>query len=389
MQENFATMELNRRKAALTPVLITAASEGLVDQKQIEALSTYLLSRGVDVQAESFGAGQEDGLDTPLAAQPSPAVEESEMPRFIRGFHDILISIGIIAGLIGLLGIGSAFAVVPGVIVLAEIFVKRQRLALPAFVLTGFFSASVFVATIPIVDEIYTGMRDIWEPYAVFFVVLALALSAFYWRYRVPVAFAALMVSGIATIVLTIHAIILRLSGKDNLVFDYPSVWSLLLGSFAVLVFGFALRLDLADPLRITRRSDAAFWMHLVAAPALLYTMISLIFLNSASNWFNTDMGITQAGSIIASVIMLMLVGIILDRRAFVTSGLASLGYAFYAVFTKGGFEGIETKTIFFAILMLLGGVVLSLGLGWLPLRRLILSVMPLQAQNRLPPIRR
>ena len=34
-------------------------------------------------------------------------------------------------------------------------------------------------------------------------------------------------------------------------------------------VFAFAMRWDLQDPERITRRSDVAFWLHLAAAPLI------------------------------------------------------------------------------------------------------------------------
>ena len=54
----------------------------------------------------------------------------------MRGFHDILITVGIVVLLLGLGTLVNFLGVLPAIIVLAEWFVRRQRLALPAFTLT-------------------------------------------------------------------------------------------------------------------------------------------------------------------------------------------------------------------------------------------------------------
>ena len=46
---------------------------------------------------------------------------------------------------------------------------------------------------------------------------------------------------------------------------------------FAVALFSLAMQFDLADRLRVTRRSDVAFWLHLAAAPALLYAIFAAL----------------------------------------------------------------------------------------------------------------
>jgi hypothetical protein len=78
----------------------------------------------------------EVSLDAPRALEDEAAVEPSEAPRFLRGFHDILITIGIVVLLLGLGTLVNFLVVLPAIIVLAEWFVRRQRLALPAFTLT-------------------------------------------------------------------------------------------------------------------------------------------------------------------------------------------------------------------------------------------------------------
>jgi hypothetical protein len=42
-------------------------------------------------------------------------------------------------------------------------------------------------------------------------------------------------------------------------------------------VFAAAMSFDLSDRDRMTRRSDCAFWLHLLAAPLIVHSLISLI----------------------------------------------------------------------------------------------------------------
>jgi hypothetical protein len=88
--------------------------------------------------------------------------------------------------------------------------------------------------------------------------------------------------------------------------------------------------------------------------------------------------------------VLLMLIGIVLDRRAFVTSGLISFGYAFKVLLTEGGFAKLaaSTDTLVFITFLAIGIVVLSLGIGWQPLRRLILGNLPNGLRELVPPVR-
>ncbi len=64
------------------------------------------------------------------------AWSDTETPRFVRGFHDVLITIGVAVALGGLWGLAALYAVLPAIIVLSEILVRRQRLALLTVSLT-------------------------------------------------------------------------------------------------------------------------------------------------------------------------------------------------------------------------------------------------------------
>lgn len=392
MQVNYDLSDWEKRKGTLLPVLDAAAGEGMVAPDQLGRLADFLLGRGITVGSaplQAVNPGLRDSLDMPIASEPMSTVEESEAPRFIRGFHDILITIGVIIGLLGLGGLATIYAVIPATIVLAEILVRRQRLALPAVVLTIAFAMSASFAIYPLIDGTEGTASDSWQ-LVVFLATISVVTFLFFWRYKIPIAYATGFVTGYAALVVGLALIVLKLSQDEKFFDTHPLMLGLFLGIFAALVFGTALKFDFADRLRLTRRSDVAFWMHLAAAPAILYTIMAFVYLNGDQGWFASNSSIYQAAAIVAAVLVLMLIGIVLDRRAFVTSGLLSFGYAFKVLLTEGGFEQLVSSadTLAFVILLAIGIIVLSLGIGWQPFRRLVVGALPLAAQDLVPPIR-
>ena len=389
MQVKFDLSDWQGRQARLLPILDDAAQAGLVPAGGTAKLGEFLLGRGVGVMSELPAADPSGvGLDTPRAEEPSSPVEESEAPRFIRGFHDILITIGIIVGLVGLGGLASVYAVIPAAIVLAEILVRRQRLALPAVTLTVATVVAASMGTLPIWDGLDAPYED-WIPVGIF-ATIAVVGFLIYWRYKVPLALAGGIVTLFATIVYSAALVTRWMSGNPAFFETRPTALVGFLGLFAVLVFGAALRFDIGDRHRVTRRSDVAFWMHLAAAPAILYTVMAEIYLGNADGWFSTATSVWQAAAIVGAVVVLMLVGIVLDRRAFVTSGLLSFGYAFKVLLTEGGFAKLTaaTDTLVFLTFLAIGVVVLSLGIGWQPLRRVIVGNLPGGIRELVPPVR-
>lgn len=391
MQVKYDLGDWEKRKAGLLPILDAAATEGIVARDQLGKLADFLLGRGVlaGARPESVSvAGEPGGLDAPLAAEPVSAMEESESPRFIRGFHDILITIGVIIGLLGLGGLASVYAVIPAAIVLAEILVRRQRLALPAVVLTIALVTACGIGAYPLIDIGDSLTTDRLEFFILAAVTCAVCLL-YFWRYKVPLALAVGLVTGLGTCVYALALFAELVSGNDMLFETHPVMASVYLGIFAALVFGTALKFDFADRLRLTRRSDVAFWMHLAAAPAILYTILLLVFLPGEGEWFSADTNLYQAAAIVVAVAALMLIGIILNRRAFVTSGLLSFGYAFKVLLTEGGVERFFSsgETLTFVILLAVGIVVLSLGIGWQPLRRAVVGNLPDAIRLVVPPV--
>ena len=299
-----------------------------------------------------------------------------EMPRFVRGFHDVIITIGIIAVAGGAVMLFHASALIPLSLLLAEIFVRWQRLALPAFTLTVTFMIGSFYLARWLLNDLWpeSGLTPLL---AINFV----ALSVFYWRYRVPVALACLIVTGLCVLLdLALTPVISSGSVRDNLL--WVGLLSLV---FALLSFVIAMRFDMLDLARVTRRSDVAFWLHLVTAPALLFSLLLLIFINF--RLWESD-GTANAVITIIIVAGMMLVGILIDRRAFVTSGLISLGVAVYYMLVHEGGLGERFQATAFS-LVVVGLVVLSLGSCWRALRGLIVPRLPTALQAKLPPVQK
>ncbi|MEZ5873136.1 MAG: hypothetical protein R3D32_15095 [Nitratireductor sp.] len=378
--------------ADLARALQDAADEGILTSEQSGALARFLADRGfASMPVASHPEAIFPDLDSPVEPEAN-VLEESEAPRFVRGFHDILITIGVIAALSGLWGLvnqlgaylAGPVAALAATLVLAEILIIRQRLALPAFVLSIFFCVTVSAIVVQLFDNPIDERGALGVGVLTF--GLPLALIPYYWRYRVPAALAA-MIASVAHLAFLLSAVLLQgLMGLEDIFKQEPLQLRLLALIFALGVFAVAMHFDLRDPARVTRRSDVAFWLHLIAAPALLYSVFDIVIHDGSSKgWFQGNIGFSQAIIALVVVAVMMLIGIVIDRRAFVTSGLISLGIAIGVIAREASFDLTQLAAL---PVFLVGLVVLILGVGWQRLRRIIVSILPGELQRKLPPIR-
>lgn len=372
---------------ALKAILDKAADQGLIEARQAAPLAVHLAAHGVGVpsMAGEIGAKSAGGflaeLTQPKDDAPFGPSEESEAPRFVRGFHDVLITVGVVVALTGLAMLGTVFALIPAVIVLAEILVRRQRLALPAFALTIAYVMSVSWIVITLFGG-DSSLGTVGQMVAIY-AGCAAALAPFYWRYRVPVSLAALVLAGIGLA----YFIVMQLSGAGTLEETVTSGFSLVTAFvFSLAAFAAAMWFDIRDRMRVTRRSDVAFWLHLGTAPALLNSALGVALWQTSpgSFWMQSLTG-GQAAVALAVLIAFMLIGLIIDRRAFVTAGILSLGYALSALI-KNAVTGFDTSYLFAWSALAVGITVLLLGVGWLPLRARLLTVLPAAIRERVPP---
>ena len=333
-----------------------AVADGVLDAQQAERLLAFLRSR----------AARTDRRDP-----------DDERFRLVGGFNDIFVTIGIglvFAPLAFLFGSSVAFPFIGAIVawVLAEIFTRQRRMALPSIALAIGFAGFCGACIAPFLgSDIWTAAStatDRLVPLAA--VAAALGAGVHYARFRVPIdgllVFAALQ-GAIAWIIASL------LPGWFG---AHLTAYVLIVGLVA---FGLAMAFDVSDPARVTHRSDIAFWLHLVAAPLIVHGMLAGVV--GASRF-----GGEQAWPVLALTCVFTLIALVVDRRALIVSALTYAGGAIgYLINRGGGFWKTETLS---PTLLLLGAAILLLSIGWRGLRARIVPLLPLGTlRQRLPPI--
>lgn len=304
---------------------------------------------------------------------------DDEKFRLIGGFNDVFVTIGVgllVAALFGLargLGFNIGFAVLALVAAwgLAEFFSRRMRLALPSIALAIMFAGAASYIAISLGSTVSgsfdnEGVAGLWTMFA----GLGAAIAALVHerRFRVPID-TAIAASGVVCMLSGLLGTIAPAWTSEN--------WSLLMGLFGLGVFALAIRFDASDPKRQTRRADIAFWLHLLAAPMIVHAVIPLVTGHIGA------MGTPQAVGILVLFAALGLVGIVIDRRALLVSGLTYAGIAIAYLLSQGVEEGLGLSLT----LLTLAALVLGLSAGWKSLRRSILPLLPLDAiRHSIPP---
>src|SRR5262249_7955882 len=97
----------------------------------------------------------------------------------------------------------------------------------------------------------------------------AAAAGIYYFRFRLPFALLPIAAS----------LVIVVIAGSRVALADVQAhaVVTLTCG---LAVFAAAMRFDLSDRERVTRRSDCAFWLHLLAAPLIVHSLVSMAIRN-------------------------------------------------------------------------------------------------------------
>jgi hypothetical protein len=343
--------------------------------------------RGI-VSADQAGALRALAREPNVAGVREP--QDDERLRFISGFGDVFVTIGLglflgsaayfIYQAVGPLPMWAGLAVMSWL--LAEFFTRVRRMALPSivllivFALTSSFALATALGTGMAAARPFSSPRGplglfglmFTEPMTVAGVALLTAglVAAHYWRFRVPVTIAA----GAAAVAAAVLAFVFALAPGPTV-----QTMNLLLLVCGLAIFALAMRFDMSDPRRLTRRTDIAFWLHLLAAPLIVHPLISGLLGGRGRADPET------AVAILAVFLALAFVAVIIDRRAMLVSGLTYAGVAFSTLLRQ---SALADKTMP-ATLLALGAFVLLLSAGWRPLRRAILSALPSAFARRLP----
>ena len=345
------------------------------------------------VAAGAISAESATALRTFIEGQRSaPAVDEEQF-RLITGFNDIFVSIAAVILMVAVGWIGQSIGqslntaidhdgpsfLAPAAVAatswgLALFFTAKRRMALPSIILLLAFVGSVF-ATVGFIGALAVGdPPDSQEGlYAGIIAAIAGAVAAgaawIHWkRFRVPITVAA----GAAAVAAIVVGLLIAVLGDPEL------YQNLLLGVVLVLgigVFLFAMRWDSSDPARLTRRSDVAFWLHLLAAPMIAHPIFALLGLSDG----NATIG--EGLVVVLLYILFGLTALAVDRRALLVSALAYVLFALNELFKQ--FGAIELNVAFTALLI--GSSLLLLSAFWHQAREAVVKPLPESLRAKLP----
>ncbi len=346
--------------------LKAAVGSGLINEKQAADLISLSDSR----------RGARENLN--------PGDEPFEL---FKGFNEIFIVIGLLIlsmGWWGVVGLALGDEIINlqdyalwvtlisgGFLwLLSEYFVRKRRMVAPAIALSVLFAANAAFGFTAVMSEPFMVAQNDYSSVPFPLLLATLTTLIYWWRFRVPFAMAMIAVGLFAVAIVYTASRGGRVDSINDLFLlsaGGPFAWiTLVLG---LLVFAVAMIFDMSDPHRVTRRSANGFWLHVIAAPALVNTMaLSLLDQdNSASNMI-----------LLAVLAMFAVVAIVIDRRSFL---IAAIGYIVALAATVFDGDGAALTVL------ILGIVLLLLGAFWERIRARILRMMPgFVPLHRLPP---
>ncbi len=281
----------------------------------------------------------------------APGADEESF-RLITGFNDIFVSIAAVILLVAVAWIGeSIHKALAGAFVaasawfLAEYFTRKRRMALPSIVLMLAFAGGVAATMIGFLIEHGEAMfgNDPGDTVAGLLIggiaLITAGATWFHWkRFMVPITVAA----GTAALAATAVALILSLTGMP----EKPDALVMSLVLVAGLgVFTLAMWWDRSDRVRQTRRSDVAFWLHLLAAPMIAHPVFFLLGVTEGDN-----ISSGAAVMVIGIYIAFGLVALAIDRRALLVSALAYVLFALTQLFRTFGAVELNVALTAFVI---------------------------------------
>jgi uncharacterized membrane protein YfcA len=346
------------------------------------------VSSGV-ITAEAANA-----LRAHIEKQRATAIPDEEQFRLITGFNDIFVAIAaaILLFAVGWIGqsIGQSANLTlgdEGPSFLAPLFVAltswglalyftaKRRMALPSILLLlafvgGTFATALFALILGVGPDNAENNNALGGALAAISAAIAGGAAWLHWRrFHVPITVAA----GAAAVAGIIVGLLISALGQNP-----EEAKNAILGLVLFLgvgVFLFAMWWDSSDRARLTRRSDVAFWLHLLAAPMIAHPIFTLLGLNQG------HIGVGEGLTVIALYIALGLTALAVDRRALLVSALAYVLYALQALFRE--FGAVELNIALTALVI--GSALLLLSAFWHQARAAIVKPLPSGLRDKLP----
>ena len=261
----------------------------------------------------------------------------------------------------------SAAALVP-LGLLSEYFIRRRRMVGPSIALALLFAVNALIGIWSLVEGDAPSIFGSYENLPTTFFLSGGALFLWWLRYRGPFAMAPIALAVVtAALVFAADRAETPATFQDIFVFSAtgPFAWITLAAGLAALAV--ALAFDFSDPHRVTRRAAHGFWLHIVAAPAIVNTVaLSLL-----------DAG--HPAALFPILALFAAFAVIIDRRSFLLACCLHVVALANAV-TEG--EGA------WAAILGLGILLLALGSFWTPARSRLVGMLPASfPRHLLPPV--
>ena len=284
---------------------------------------------------------------------------DEENFRLISGFNDIFVVIACGLLIFSSVYVFSLFVLPVLAWGLAEFFVRKRKMALPAIVLLLSFVGGIFALGISFFETKST------TAFLTASVLSVIAAYLHYLRFQVPITVAA----GTAALSGVLISLIMTAVPDSK---DWTSGIIFISG---IITFFFAMYWDSSDVTRKTRRSDVAFWLHLLSAPLIVHPVFTYLGI------FDGSESITSMAIVILLYFLMTSISIIVDRRAFMVSSLIYVLYAISNILEAYGVVGYS-----FAVTgVCIGGALLLLSAFWHPVRSKIVGHLPVTIQNHVP----
>ena len=346
------------------------------------------------VASGAITAEAANALRAHIEQQRTTSIADEEQFRLITGFNDIFVSIAaaILLFAVGWIGQsigqstrltidvdGPSFLAPLGVAAvawgLALYFTARRRMALPSILLLlafvgGVFATALFALILGVGPDHVNGNDQLGGVLAAVAAAIAGAAAWLHWRrFHVPITVAA----GAAAVAgIVVGLLVAGLGGNVDQARNVILGLVLFLG---VGIFLFAMWWDASDRARITRRSDVAFWLHLLAAPMIAHPIFTLLGLTSG------HVGVAEGVAVVLLYVVLGITALAVDRRALLVSALAYVLFALNELFRQ--FGAVELNVALTALVI--GSALLLLSAYWHQARAAIVRPLPESLREKLP----